>query len=83
MRLGSTFLFLWCIVLFCHREDEEARELAIYRDRLMSRWRRECTEVDHGFGVVERESEELEEISNDPSQAAMYRAKFKVRELYC
>ena len=47
----------------------------------MTRWKRECREVDEALSDVERESSELGEILDDPSKSAMKKAKMEVRFL--
>lgn len=86
MPLFAVYLFVSQKVMysanfsqFTRREDEGAHEIRIYRERLMTRWRRECLEVDEALKVVERESEELGDIEGDPSKIAMQKAKLKVR----
>ena len=44
----------------------------------MTRWKRECREVDEALRDVENESSELGEILDDPSKSAMKRAKMEV-----
>ncbi|CAB4006965.1 dystonin-like isoform X1, partial [Paramuricea clavata] len=58
--------------------DEGAVDEQIYRERLMTRWKRECREVDEALSDVERESSELGEILDDPSKSAMKKAKMEV-----
>ena len=47
----------------------------------MTRWKRECREVDEALSDVERESSELGEILDDSSESAMKKAKMEVRFL--
>ena len=51
----------------------------IYRERLMTRWKRECRELDEALRDVERENSELGEIIDDPDKSAMKKAKMEVR----
>ena len=44
----------------------------------MTRWKRECREVDEALLDVEHESSELGDILDDPSKSAMKKAKMEV-----
>jgi hypothetical protein len=44
----------------------------------LTRWKRECREVDEALNDVERESSELGEILDDPNKSAMKKAKMEV-----
>ena len=44
----------------------------------MTRWKRECREVDEALLDVEHESSELGDILDDPNKSAMKKAKMEV-----
>ncbi|XP_028414728.1 nuclear anchorage protein 1-like isoform X2 [Dendronephthya gigantea] len=58
--------------------DEGAVDEEIYRERLMTKWKRECREVDEALSDVEKESSELGEIIDEPNKTAMKNAKMQV-----
>ena len=66
-----------CYQLFCS-QDEGGIDDQFYRERLMTRWKRECREVDDALLDVENESSELGEILDDPNKSAMKKAKMEV-----
>lgn len=48
----------------------------------MTRWRRECRELDEALSDVEQENKELGEILDDPDKASMKKAKMEVTIKY-